>query len=104
MVEARQFIDSQEDDEEYKNDVVNENEGNENGEEEDNQAQIPSSFYSQVPYSSQMMLNNARGGDEEEDQNLELFQMITLLHNEKMAPELLPFQFSLVEKVLRMIS
>ena len=30
--------------------------------------------------------------------------MIALLHNEKMAPELLPFQFSLVETVLRMIS
>ena len=30
--------------------------------------------------------------------------MITLLHNEKMAPELLPFQFNLVDRVLRMIS
>jgi len=30
--------------------------------------------------------------------------MMTLLHNEKMAPELLPFQFSLVEKMLRLIS
>ena len=30
--------------------------------------------------------------------------MITLLHNEKMAPELLPFQFSLVESMLRQVS
>ena len=52
------------------------------------------------------MLNGGRvGGDDEgEGQHLELFQMINLLHNEKMAPELLPFQFSLVEKILRMIS
>ena len=30
--------------------------------------------------------------------------MIALLHNERMAPELLPFQFSLVEKILRQVS
>ena len=70
----------------------------------DDQAQLPSSFYSQVPFQSQVMLNGGNLGDDEEDQRLELFQMSTLLHNEKMAPELLPFQFSLVEKILRMIS
>jgi len=49
------------------------------------------------------MLN--RDGDEGEDQqSLLLFQMITLMHNEKMAPELLPFQFALVESVMRLIS
>ena len=64
-----------------------------------------SSFFSQVPFSSQQMLNGARvGPDAEGEPQLELFQMIALLHNEKAAPELLPFQFPLVESILRLIS
>ena len=42
--------------------------------------------------------------DNSYEQRLKLFQMNTLLHNEKMAPELLPFQFELVESLLRLVS
>jgi len=51
------------------------------------------------------MLKGAKAGDgDEPGLNLHLFQMMGLLHNEKMAPELLPFQFSLIETLLRLIS
>jgi len=51
------------------------------------------------------MMNGAKAADgDESGQNLHLAQMMGLLHNEKMAPELLPFQFSLIETLLRLIS
>ena len=66
------------------------NDGADNSDEAEEVGQQPnSSFYSQMPYLSQQMLAGADGSEGE--QRLELFQMTTLLHNEKMAPELLPF-------------
>ena len=63
----------------------------------------PSSFYSQMPFSSQQLLNGRIGEQDEQIEGLDLHRMMQLLHNERMAPELLPFQFSLVETILRLI-
>ena len=56
-----------------------------------------------MPYSSQQLVNGRMGEEGAAAEGIELHQMTTLLHNERMAPELLPFQFSLVETILRLI-
>lgn len=102
MVEAQDFQEEQKNNE--SSDLLVNN-GNADEASDADPVNQPSSFYSQIPFSSQQMLNGAKAADgDEEGQNLHLFQMMGLLHNEKMAPELLPFQFSLIETLLRLIS
>ena len=101
MVEAR--VDSQEDfQEEFKEARPNNNGQFDDADDEEGAELQPSAFFSQMPYSSQQLING-RMGEEAPAEGIELHQMITLLHNERMAPELLPFQFKLVENILRII-